>query len=57
MKRPMALAAVALFGAGYLTASLVYQADYDEARLSKQECEDELDRLDHCGCVCKGRTQ
>ncbi len=57
MKRPMAVAAVALFGAGYLTASLVYQADYDEARLSKQECEDELDRLDHCGCVCKGRTQ
>ena len=46
MKRPivLALAAVALFAVGYFTASLIYQADYDEARLSKQECEDELDR-------------
>lgn len=57
MRRLIVVAWLAVFGSGYLTASLVYQADYDEALLSKQECEDELDRLDHCGCVCKGRTQ
>lgn len=53
MKRLIVVAWLAVFGGGYLTASLVYQADYDEALLSKQECEEELDRLDHCGCVCK----